>query len=647
MTAAISKIFPYREIRPVQSEMITAIGDAITAGKHAALEGSTGMGKTIAVLCGILTSPEAAERRIVYCCRTHKQMDRVIEELRALCSKLEGVSGISLRGRSEMCINPLVRKFAASAADAAYICGMMRKLDKCKFYTNMLKRDKRVAELQDLIASKPTLAGELMEICRDEEFCPYEIAREALADVKVIAASYVYLLDPAIRPLFLKNMHADLSDLIVVLDEAHNLPDVAIELASDMLSTHSVASATREAKEFDDELAYRVANGIGELIDDLAKKHITEGEGEELLQGQELLDAIAKMLKKEKLKVKPAELPESLKKIGEAHMLHEIRRGKAPRSYVHKLGGFLEAWTATSEEPRFIHLISKGLGNRGQPVVRLELQALDPRIITQPFIDGSYATISMSGTLVPIEAYRDVIGLPEDIVTAQYPSPFSEENVLTLVVRGVTTKETYRKPEMYEKLAERIAEVADAVPANVGVFAASYGVLEGLLDAGLADRVKKPLLVEEREMSSSKNDRLIKDFKSHADRGGAVLLGVQGGRNSEGGDFPGNQMNAVVVVGIPYGRPTKRTKTMIDYYESQFPDKGMFYGYYLPAHRRMCQAAGRAHRLITDKAVVIFMDWRVATAFVRRSLPSWLTNRLEVVGEERGQLSRRLKTFFD
>ena len=113
MTTAISKIFPYKEIRPVQAEMITAIGDAVTAGKHAAIEGSTGMVKTISVLCGILSSEEYAERKIVYCCRTHKQMDRVIEELHALNSKIKEVSGISLRGRSEMCINPLVEKFAA------------------------------------------------------------------------------------------------------------------------------------------------------------------------------------------------------------------------------------------------------------------------------------------------------------------------------------------------------------------------------------------------------------------------------------------------------------------------------------------------------------------------------------------------------
>lgn len=647
MTTAISKIFPYKEIRPVQAEMITAIGDAVTAGKHAAIEGSTGMGKTISALCGILTSEESAERKIVYCCRTHKQMDRVIEELRALNSKLKDVSGISLRGRSEMCINPLVKKFAASASDAAYICGMMRKLEKCDFFANMKRREDRVAEIQELLASKPTLAGELLEMCREEEFCPYEIAKEALAEVKVVAASYVYLLDPGIRPLFLKNMHSNLSDLIVVLDEAHNLPDVAIELASDTLSSYSLASAAREAEDFEDELTYKVVNGIGELIDEFAKERIKEGEGEELIKGKEFLDAVSKMLKRRKLKVKPAELPEHLKKIGEVHMLHKIREGGSPRSYIHKIGVFLEEWTATSEEPRYIHLISKGVGMRGQQVVRLEVQALDPRIITQPFVDGSYSTISMSGTLVPIEAYRDVIGLPEDISTAQYPSPFHEENVLSLAVRGVTTKETYRGPEMYDKIAERIAEVADAVPANVGVFVASYEVLERLIGAGLAKRIKKPLLSEEREMSSSKNDRLIKDFKSRADRGGAVLLGVQGGRNSEGGDFPGDQMNAVIVVGIPYGRPTKRTKTMIDYYESQFPGKGMLYGYYLPAHRRMCQAAGRAHRLLSDKAAVIFMDWRVATAFVRGSLPAWLLDRLEVVEDDQGQLSRRLRKFFN
>jgi DNA excision repair protein ERCC-2 len=105
-------------------------------------------------------------------------------------------------------------------------------------------------------------------------------------------------------------------------------------------------------------------------------------------------------------------------------------------------------------------------------------------------------------------------------------------------------------------------------------------------------------------------------------------------------------MNAVIVVGIPYGKPTKRTETLIKYYESQFPGKGKLYGYFLPAHRRMCQAAGRAHRLVTDKAAVIFMDWRVSTTFVKPSLPSWLRDRLDVVADQPGALTKCLQNFF-
>ncbi|PIU14599.1 MAG: DNA repair helicase [Hadesarchaea archaeon CG08_land_8_20_14_0_20_51_8] len=646
MTPTLDEIFPYKEIRPTQAEMIGAIQAAVASGKHVALEGSTGMGKTISALCGILTSPKAEKRRIVYCSRTHKQMDRVIEELGALKGKIK-VSGISLRGRREMCINPVVHRFTTGAADAARACETLRKLGKCEFFENMDERGDMVAELQQTIATNPTLAEELIETCRDEEFCPYEMAKGALGDVRVVAASYVYLLDPSIRPLFLRNMHADLSDLIIVLDEAHNLPDIAIELASDELTDFTIVSAIREAKEFEDDLAYQISGDVHRLLQDLADEKIGNDEdGEEIIRGKEFEEHVDHFLKEAGLKTKFSSLAETLIESGDEHILIKLREDKAPRSAIRSIGTFLAAWCETSEKTEFLHMISRTKGKGGQPTIKLEIQALDSRIITQPVIDGAYSTINMSGTLAPLEAYRDVVGLPADTVLAHYPSPFPAENVLALVVKGVTTKETFRTREMYEKMVSRIAEVVKATPANVGIFAASYNVLQGLLDAGLSKHVSKPLFTEERVTSSSKNDRLIKNFKAHAKRGGAVLLGVQGGRNGEGGDFPGDQMNAVIVVGIPYGKPTKRTETLIRYYESQFPGKGKLYGYYLPAHRRMCQAAGRAHRLVTDKAAVIFMDWRVSTAFVKPSLPSWLRDRLDVVADQPGALTKCLQNFF-
>ena len=57
-------------------------------------------------------------------------------------------------------------------------------------------------------------------------------------------------------------------------------------------------------------------------------------------------------------------------------------------------------------------------------------------------------------------------------------------------------------------------------------------------------------------MTSKANEKMVPDFKACGDKGGAVFLGVQGGRTSEGVDFPGNQMNSVIVVGVPYAEPT-------------------------------------------------------------------------------------------
>jgi Rad3-related DNA helicase len=50
--------------------------------------------------------------------------------------------------------------------------------------------------------------------------------------------------------------------------------------------------------------------------------------------------------------------------------------------------------------------------------------------------------------------------------------------------------------------------------------------------------------------------------------------------------------------------------------------------------------------LVTDKAAVIFMDWRVSTAFVKPSLPSWLRDRLDEVADQPGALTQAMEKFF-
>jgi DNA excision repair protein ERCC-2 len=198
---------------------------------------------------------------------------------------------------------------------------------------------------------------------------------------------------------------------------------------------------------------------------------------------------------------------------------------------------------------------------------------------------------------------------------------------------------------MFSKISERISEVSRATPHNVGVFVPSYSILQALLANGLESKINKPIFHERPGLSSSKNDRLVKEFKAKADEG-ALLLGVLGGRNSEGEDYPGYEMETVVVVGVPYARPGPREKVRIEYFEQQFPNKGRDYAYVLPALRCASQAAGRSVRRLDDRGAIVFLDDRYITSYCNRFLPARISEELVKVGDVSGVLFNHLNTFF-
>ena len=99
---------------------------------------------------------------------------------------------------------------------------------------------------------------------------------------------------------------------------------------------------------------------------------------------------------------------------------------------------------------------------------------------------------------------------------------------------------------------------------------------------GITAEIKsKRLFVEQRNLSASENALLLSNFKGQSKKGGAVLLGVCGGRNSEGEDYPGDYMNAVIIVGLPYHLPTPRVKAKIAYYDKVFRKQGWLFAYFI------------------------------------------------------------------
>lgn len=280
----------------------------------------------------------------------------------------------------------------------------------------------------------------------------------------------------------------------------------------------------------------------------------------------------------------------------------------------------------------------------------LEIVALDPREIATPLLKSCNSSLNLSGTVNPY-VFNNLMGLNSSGKSYKgiiADTPFKRKNIKALIVEGVDTRRENRTSKMYKKYVEKISEVIYSTPANVGVFCASYKILNGLITNGIelaARNNRKKIFIEEIGQSASENSLMLEDFKSMASNGGAVLLGVCGGRNSEGEDYPGNYMNSVIIAGFPYHLPTPRIEAKIRYYDKVFDKQGWNFAYLYPAIQRANQASGRPIRKVTDKGALVFMDSRFKSKL--NWISSWVKKEMEIIPDKKNSIIQSLYPFWN
>ncbi len=630
----MSEYFPYEKLRPNQREFIEIVSQAVKNGENAIIEAPTGFGKTISVLAGILPHAVSFGYKVLYLARTHRQMDRVIEELKRINGK-SPASGVEMRSRKELCLHTYLKEFTTDAYTAMVVCKNLRKMGKCPFYENEKKKKTEFEEVTKFFLREPSHPTEILDYAETLELCPYDLTRQVAYNSNVIVASYLYMLSPSIRDNFMTYLDLDYSDLIVVFDEAHNLPDQAISALSDRISIHTVNRAIKEGDEYNEHEIANFLSIFGRGLELLYDEKLRDREVHEVpILPEAVFAHVVRVLGVDGRRL--VRFLNEMVEVGDSIREDRIEKGKPPRSYVGRVGEFLLNWLALAGREDYLFLMSRDKG------LSLELVALDPSKALE-FIRDVQSAIFMSGTLTPLEAFRDVMGI-ENARLKKFPRMVKRENVQVLVAKDVSSRGEERSLEAYRRMVDYIVEAVRVIPKNVGVFTASYEVLQGLLSANLDVKLEgtgKPLLVEKQGASSRENDVLVAKFKAYSRRDGAVLLGVMGGRNSEGQDYSGDEMNGVVLVGIPYARPTPRVQAQIRYFERKFPGKGRYYGYFLPAHRKLVQAAGRVHRSSEERGSIIVLDRRLLWSSIKKDLPDWLAESVRPVDLARMRLYLR------
>jgi DNA excision repair protein ERCC-2 len=428
---------------------------------------------------------------------------------------------------------------------------------------------------------------------------------DAAARSSLVVCDYNYLFSE-IRERFLPRLGRSLEDLVVIVDEAHNLPDrIRAHLVGD-LGVIDLLKAAKEARSIDGEVAQQLV-GVAKSLE----RFVTALRSERIARKEEFLDVVEEGLRTKGGDARSyASLIEGVTFAGE----DAIRRGLPTR--LPEIAEFLVRWRDQNEG--ILRLVVPGA--EGKFAFRL----LDPSVLSRSIFDGVHASILMSGTLFPAEMYADLLGIPHGRrVLRTYASPFPRENRLLLVSPHVTTLFVKRGQEMHDSIAREIAGIASAVPGNLAAFFPSYELLEEAHRRIRAARIPKRILVERPQWTKTQRDGALEALRvARLEGAGALLLGVQGGSLSEGVDYHDNLLAAVIVVGLPLSPPSVEGEALRDYYARKFGfAKGHDYAVVYPAVNRLLQAAGRAIRSERDRAAIVLLEGRILEPRYARCLP--------------------------
>lgn len=629
-------LFPYKP-RKNQIAIMQTISKNLKNREDLVFESGTGSGKTICALSAALEYSIENNKKIIYTTRTNAQQRQVLIELREIKNKNKDVEknifGVGMQGRSNMCLlskkNPDLAN--GTSEELSRFCSNIKKKTKednkkgCIFYRNFLDKEK-LGQVVDWFKETLPTAEEFIKYCNRRNICPYEVNKILLKEARVVVVPYIYVFDLMIRNMLFDCLAVSEEDMILIVDEAHNLPDYIRDLFSVQLSMYMLNICISEAEKYGDPSLlggrFKVSGfckTLSDVVRDIRDTYVygilengirrgTKKNSDAFIPSHEFEEEILSRINITSRRLH--DIIGDLIAYGEKIQEYRQKEGKLPRSFLHKLGQFLDFWI-NIELNQYARLVVDG-ANGKNPCI--ESYCLDPSVGAE-IIRYFHSSIHMSGTLEPLEEYRDSLGLSENTELISYPSPFPRENRKIFFVKDVTTKydEVLKDDKMINRMGGYISNICNKFPKNTMVFFPSFNTMSMFKRNNCFQDIDRSVYFEEQKMSQSALMELVSDFKEHGDNQNdkAALFSVMGGRISEGMDFPAEQLELAVIVGIPYPKPTARQRGLQRYYDLKF-HKGWEYTVEAPAARKMLQAIGRLIRDKNDRGVAVILDRRAA-----------------------------------
>lgn len=518
--------FPFKPY-PSQMMMMEKIIKTLSKpNEHALLESPTGTGKTLALLCSVLswrmnienpirnpkpdfaikeesidiTEPtyglieseteeeldmkeEPKKPKVYFATRTHRQIKQVVSELKEAGYDIPMAV---LGSKKNTCVNPIVNK----KTDIDDECFNLRKDKKCRLFfskervVDEIKR-KGIHDIEDLV-----------RVGKSKQGCPYYASKDLEEEADIVFLPYNYILSRSIR----KAAGISLKNKILIFDEAHNIEDACREAGSFNTNTSDIGIIIQEMSSLlktdneQKESLYSFISLFKSLFEWIQKNTLKEIDTESVLNGKKIIsfldhlqitdDSLDKHRrniislrshdreeeKKEEAKEKEKQLSKNTYNIIEEFIfvLKEIKRNG-------KVKG-INNFCITLERKKKYETKNKTINT-----INLTINCLFPAIVFEQVSKKARNIILTSGTLSPLETFSSELGVKFNNVL-EAPHVVKQDQIYTSVFpkgpNGYEINGVYKNAitEEYQRnISESIKEISFSVPFGVLCFFPSYG----------------------------------------------------------------------------------------------------------------------------------------------------------------------------
>ena len=667
------RYFPKKSFYPNQKKAMGEIYRAILDERIVLFEGACGTGKTLSSLVPSLHAAKNNDKTVIIATNVHQQMLQFIDEAKEI-KNATNIHAIVLKGKLHMC--PLEKDYEECnllrentyelmeagklQADAEIIKSLRKR--SCEYLANILQAD--ITEFYSWLSSDVRTPEEVHEHAIVDEMCGYELLKRSMRDIDLVICNYHHLLNPDILAKFLSWLGCDLSDIIVIFDEAHNIEFAARSHASLKLTEQFIERAMNEVRgvDVDGKKIYAFLNILRDTLRETYESRFGFGERERI--GTEWHDLRIRdtactedLLSKSILQ----HIPDINTLLEKAYLIgkeldsmyrDQYREGLSDTlktSYLLAVSSFLRNYLKLASDPGYYPLINVRREDN-EITGRIELSVCIPKNFTQPLFESLYSAILISATLRPFETIKSTLGINRSTTEISYAISFPKENRHTI---AVATPPLFLKnrddPEVVKLIRGVLEDIIDQSDGNVLIFFPNYGEANRyhvILDTNI------PIFLD--EVGISPEDIKKKFFEIGESGKKAVLLTYLWGTLTEGVDYRGGKARTVVVVGVGYPALGDRVRAIQYAYDHEFgPGRGWEYAIEIPTIRKVRHAMGRVVRSPEDYGARVLLDARYTSESpeimgkysVFWSIPP--DERSEIVDVETEKVKYSLMNFFN